>query len=157
MSLKAQALINFHARDVFFRHQAACNDSLKKRGHDPVAFVNVCPQFQLFLTYASASSLCSSTEMAQLSTAKEVFKNANSRYYRLGLFGVNRYLSALQIQYRWRRYIRRLLSERTQQVKQLHKQDQQAERILQNRLSRKLQNADIIQNLPASAVSNWYR
>ena len=37
MSLESQVLINFYARQGFFRHiQAVCNDSLKKRGDDPV-------------------------------------------------------------------------------------------------------------------------
>jgi hypothetical protein len=37
MSYEAQALINFYANERFFRHvQAICNDSLKKRGDDPI-------------------------------------------------------------------------------------------------------------------------
>jgi tetratricopeptide repeat protein 21B len=37
MSSEAQTLINFYARQGYFRHvQAVCNDSLKKRGDDPV-------------------------------------------------------------------------------------------------------------------------
>lgn len=37
MSAETQALINFYAREGFFRHvQAVCNDYLKKRGDDPV-------------------------------------------------------------------------------------------------------------------------
>lgn len=37
MSSESQALINFYARQGFYRHiQAICNDSLKKRGDDPI-------------------------------------------------------------------------------------------------------------------------
>jgi tetratricopeptide repeat protein 21B len=37
MSSESQALINFYARQGFYRHiQSVCNDALKKRGDDPV-------------------------------------------------------------------------------------------------------------------------
>ena len=37
MSAESLSLINFYAREGFYRHvQAVCDDSLKKRGDDPV-------------------------------------------------------------------------------------------------------------------------